>query len=132
MRKFIKQELAIVGSTFAGIITEMLILEKDNSKIKKETKFQCCNCPYEDKANCPENERILNEDEFVNHTPIIVSEHILYNVKRGYLGPLCLLFLHYDWDKSRVVCYSYKQEKVVYINVNYDDINNVKITVTAG
>ena len=77
MRKFIKQVLAIVGSTFAGIITGMLILEKDNSKIKKETKFQCCNCPYEDKENCPENERILNVDEFIEHSPILVSEYVL-------------------------------------------------------
>lgn len=132
MRKFIKQGLAIVGSTFAGIITGMLILEKDNSKIKKETKFQCCNCTYEDKDDCLENERILNVDEFIEHSPILVSEYVLRYYPKRILGPLCLRFLHYDWDKSRVVCYSYKQEKVVYINVNYDDINNVKITVTAG
>ena len=132
MRKFIKQGLTIVGSTLTGIIVGMLISGKDNSKIKKETKFQCSNCPYEDKDDCLENERILNVDEFIEQSPIIVSECVLRYYPKRILSPLCLRFLHYDRDKSRVVCYSYKQEKVVYINVNYDDISNVKITVTAG
>lgn len=132
MRKFIKYTLTIIGSAFTGVIAGILILDKDNKKIKTETKFQCSNCPYEAKDDCLENERILNVDEFIEQSPIIVSEYVLKYYPKRILRPLCLRFLHYDWEKSRVVCYSYKQEKVVYINVNYDDLANVKISVTAG
>lgn len=131
MRKFVKYGLTIICSALTGVIGGMVLLERDKSKIKKDTKFECSSCPYNYMNNCFVNERIINEDDFVRNVPSIISEHVLKYYPKRVLRPLCLLFLHYDSERARVVCYSYKQEKIVYVNVDCDDINNVKISVTA-
>lgn len=132
MRKSIKYGLTMVGSLSAGLLAALVLTNKENKKISKTSKFRCESCPYSEGDKCMENERILNVDEFIASVPVVVSECILKYYPTRILGPLCLLFLYYDWKKSRVVCYSYKQEKLMYINVDWDDIDDIKISVTAG
>lgn len=132
MRKSVKYGLIATGSLFAGLLSAMVVNDKERKKINETSKFRCEDCPYSEGMVCIENERILNVEEFISNVPAIVSECILKYYPTRILRPLCLVFLHYDWDKSRVVCYSYKQGKIMYININTDDVDDIKISVTAG
>lgn len=132
MNKFVKYGVTAVGSLFAGAVTMLLMVDKEDKKISATTKFQCENCPYGEGTACLENDRILNPEDFMVNTPIVVLDYVLNYYPKRILRPLCLKFLCFDYEKSRVVCYSFKQEKLIYINVDYEDIDNVKITVTAG